>query len=111
MITLYDFHEYILSYHNILDFWSAKKPTSQSILYDYGFITSTKMFSSVFSFDIESNVMPLIQKKTILKDFENHKLRGTMKYRFKNKIFLFIWINKSTSQFSNVNFWYNIYNW
>jgi hypothetical protein len=29
--------------------------------------------------------MPLIQKKTILKDFENHKLKYTMKYDFFNK--------------------------
>jgi hypothetical protein len=26
-----------LSYHNILDFWNATSPTSQSILYNYGF--------------------------------------------------------------------------
>jgi len=39
-------------------------------------------------FYIESNVMPLIQRKTILKDFENHKLKyTTMKCEFKNKIF------------------------
>ncbi len=34
-------------------------------------------------FDIENNVMPWIQRKIILKDFENHKLRYTMKYGFK----------------------------
>jgi hypothetical protein len=33
-------------------------------------------------FDIESSVMPLIQGKMILKDFENHKLRYIMKYGF-----------------------------
>jgi hypothetical protein len=33
-------------------------------------------------FDIENNVMSLIQRKTILKDFENHKLRYIMKYNF-----------------------------
>jgi hypothetical protein len=38
-------------------------------------------------FDIESSVMPLIQRKTILEDFENHKLRYSMKYGFKNKVF------------------------
>jgi hypothetical protein len=31
--------------------------------------------------------MPLIQKKMILKDFENHKLKYRMKYDFKNKVF------------------------
>ncbi len=35
-----------------------------------------------FFFDIESSVMPLIERKTILKDFENHKLIYTMKYGF-----------------------------
>jgi hypothetical protein len=38
-------------------------------------------------FDMQSNVMPLIQRKTILKDFENHKLIYTMKYSLFNKIF------------------------
>jgi hypothetical protein len=33
-------------------------------------------------FDMEKNVMPLIQMKTILKDFENQKLKYTMKYGF-----------------------------
>jgi hypothetical protein len=56
---------------------------SQSISFDYGVIISTtKMLSSINIFDIESSVMPLIQRKTILKDFENHKLRYTMKYGF-----------------------------
>jgi hypothetical protein len=40
-----------------------------------------------FFFDIESSVIPLIQRKTILKDFENHKLKYTMKYDFFNKFF------------------------
>jgi hypothetical protein len=31
-------------------------------------------------FNLKSNVMLLIQKKTILKDFESHKLIYTMKY-------------------------------
>jgi hypothetical protein len=35
-----------------------------------------------FFFDIESSVMPLIEMKTILKYFENHKLIYTMKYGF-----------------------------
>jgi len=60
MITLYEFHEYILSYHNILHFWSAKNPTSQFLSYDYQLIIFTKMFSWLIFFDIESNVMPLI---------------------------------------------------
>jgi hypothetical protein len=38
-------------------------------------------------FHIESNVMPLIQRKTILNDFENHKLKYTMKYDFFHKSF------------------------
>jgi len=37
---------------------------------------------------MESNVMPLIQKKTILKDFENHKLIYTMKYEFFIKYYI-----------------------
>jgi len=36
-------------------------------------------------FHIESNMMPLIQTNTILKDFESHKLRYIMKYDFLNK--------------------------
>jgi hypothetical protein len=32
---------------------------------------------------LESSVMPLIKRTTILKDFENHKLKYTMKYGFK----------------------------
>jgi len=36
---------------------------------------------------VENSVMPLIQRKTILKDFENHKLKYTMKYGFFNKLF------------------------
>jgi hypothetical protein len=47
MITLYEFHEYILNYHNILDFWSAKNSTSQFISYDYGFIVFIKMLNWV----------------------------------------------------------------
>jgi hypothetical protein len=31
-------------------------------------------------------MMPLIQEKTILKDFENHKLRYIMKYGFFYKV-------------------------
>jgi hypothetical protein len=38
-------------------------------------------------FDIESSVMPLIQRKMILKDFEIHKLRYIMKYGLLNKFF------------------------
>jgi hypothetical protein len=34
-----------------------------------------------------NNVMPLIQRKMILKDFENHKLKYTMKYEFFNNFF------------------------
>jgi hypothetical protein len=75
MITLYKFHEYILSYHNILDFWNAKNPRSQSISYDYGLIIFTKMFSWIIFFYIEDSVIPLIQRQTILKDFENHELK------------------------------------
>jgi hypothetical protein len=41
-------------------------------------------------FDMEKNVMPLIQMKTILKDFENHKLKYTMKYGFELIIQLLI---------------------
>jgi hypothetical protein len=45
MITMYEFHEYILSYRNILDFWSVKNLASQFISYDYGFIIFIKMFN------------------------------------------------------------------
>jgi hypothetical protein len=31
--------------------------------------------------------MPLLQRKMILKDFENHKLKYTMKYGFFYKVF------------------------
>jgi hypothetical protein len=87
MITLYGFHKYILSYHNILNFWIAKNFASLSIKYDYGFIIFTKMLNWVIIFYIESSVMPLIQKKVILKDFENHKLKYIMKYGFFYKVF------------------------
>jgi hypothetical protein len=33
-------------------------------------------------FDIKNSVMQLIQRKTSLKDFENHKLKYIMKYGF-----------------------------
>jgi hypothetical protein len=46
------------------------------------------MFSQMIFFDMESNVMPLTQRKTILKDFENHKLIYTMKYTFLIKSFI-----------------------
>ncbi len=38
-------------------------------------------------FDMESSVIPLIQRKTILKDFENHKLIYIMKYGFFYNVF------------------------
>jgi len=79
MITLYEFHEYILSYHNILDFWNAKKLASQFISYNCGFIYLLKCLFEWF-FNIKNNVMPLMQRKFFLKDFENHKLKYTMKY-------------------------------
>jgi hypothetical protein len=82
MITFYEFHEYILNYHNILDFWKAKNLMSPSISYDYELIIFTIMFNWMNFFYIESSVMPLIQKKTNLKDFENHKFKYTMKYGF-----------------------------
>jgi len=50
-------------------------------------------------FDMESSGMPLIQRKTILKDFENHKLRYTMKYWFFNKFFYSFELNNLTSHF------------
>jgi hypothetical protein len=105
MITLYGFHKYILSYHNILDFWSAKNVVSQSISYDYGLIIFTKMFNWVILCD--NSVMPLLQRNFFWKDFENHKLRHTMKYGFFKKNPLFIWINNSIFHFFNVNLWYN----
>jgi hypothetical protein len=45
--------------------------------------------------------MPLLQKKIVLKDFENHKLKYTMKYGFFSKVLcsfeliieLFIFLN------------------
>jgi hypothetical protein len=40
-------------------------------------------------------------------NFENHKLGYTIKYGFKKKNLLFIWINDSTFHFLNVNFLYN----
>ncbi len=49
--------------------------------YDYGFVIFTKMLDYYY-FYIENNVMPLIQRKTILKDSENHKSRYTMKDGF-----------------------------
>jgi hypothetical protein len=56
--------------------------------------------------------MPLIQKKLILKDFESHKLRYTMKHELYIYIYiLFIWINNSISHFFNVIFNPIIYNW
>jgi hypothetical protein len=88
MITLYEFHEYILNSHNIFNFWNAKNSTSQSISYDYGFILFIKMLNWVIFFDIENSVMPLLHRKMILKDFENHKLRYTMKYDFFIKSFI-----------------------
>jgi hypothetical protein len=39
-------------------------------------------------FDIESDVMLLIQRKKNLKDFENHKLGYTMKYGFFNNFLI-----------------------
>jgi hypothetical protein len=69
MITLYEFHEYILNSNNILDFWNVKNLASQSISYDYGLIIFIKMFNWIIFFDIKSNVMPLIHNKTIFKDF------------------------------------------
>jgi len=106
MITLYEFHQYIFNNHNILGFWSAKHLASQSISYEYGLIIFIKMFNWMNFFHIESNMMPLIQTNTILKDFESHKLRYIMKYDFLNKD-LFIWIINLTSHFKNVNFSYN----
>jgi hypothetical protein len=41
----------------------------------------------MFFLDMEDSVMPLIQRKTILKFFENHKFIYTMKYDFKNKVY------------------------
>jgi len=40
-----------------------------------------KMLNSMIFFYIKNNVMPLIQRKIILKDFGNHKLRYTI-YKF-----------------------------
>jgi hypothetical protein len=57
-------------------------------------------------FDIESSVMPLIQRKTILKDFENHKSRYTIKYGFLIK-FLYSFELIIQLHFLNVNFLYN----
>jgi hypothetical protein len=60
MITLCEFHEYILSYYNILDFWNAKNLTLESISYDYGLIISTKMFNLAIFLNTKSSVMSLI---------------------------------------------------
>jgi hypothetical protein len=40
-----------------------------------------------FFVGIECSMMPLIQRKTNLKEFENHKLRYTMKYGFFYEVF------------------------
>jgi hypothetical protein len=50
--------------------------------YDHGLIIFTKTLNLVISFYMESSVMSLIQRKTILKYFENHKLKYIMKYGF-----------------------------
>jgi hypothetical protein len=60
MITLYEFHEKILSYHNILNFWNAKNLAYQFISYNYEFIIFIKMFSWMIFFDIRNNVIPLM---------------------------------------------------
>jgi hypothetical protein len=57
-------------------------------------------------FYIKNNVMPLIQRKKKLKDFEHHKLKFTMKYAF-FKSPLFIWINNPSFHFLNVKFLHN----
>jgi hypothetical protein len=46
------------------------------------------MFSRGIFLDIEGSVMPLMQRKTTLKDFENHNLRYMMKYGFFIKIII-----------------------
>jgi hypothetical protein len=43
------------------------------------------MLNWIISFDIESNVMPLIHRKIILKYFENHKLKYIIKDMKNNK--------------------------
>jgi hypothetical protein len=66
------------------------------------------MFNWMIFFNIKNNVMPLIQKKTILKDFENHKLRYyTMKYEFFYKLFSSFELIIQLLIFLNVIFWYN----
>jgi len=51
--------------------------------------------------------MPLIQRKTILKDFENHKFIYIMKYGFFNKFFYSFELTIQLLIFLNVIFLYN----
>jgi hypothetical protein len=67
----------------MLDFWSAKNPVPQFKSYDFGFI----MLRWVIFIDIKNSVMLLIQRTTIREDFENHKLKYSMKYENFNKVF------------------------
>jgi hypothetical protein len=79
VITSYEYQEWILSYHNILDFWIVKNLHHSPYHMTMDSIFFKKILSWVIFFYMESSGMPLIQKKTILKDFENHKLKYTMK--------------------------------
>jgi hypothetical protein len=58
-----------------LNFLNAKNLASQSISFNYELITFIRLFSLLIFIDMEKSVMPLIQRKTILKDFKNHKLK------------------------------------
>jgi len=96
VITSYEFQEWILGYHNILDFWSAKNVHHNPCHMIMNSLYLLKFLVEWF-FDMERSVMPLIQRKKILKDFKNHKLKCTMKYNSLYKVFY---------SFLNVNFWY-----
>jgi hypothetical protein len=81
MIISYESQKWILNYHNILDFWNVK-----NLHYNpYHMIMDSRYLLKClvkWFFYMESSVMPLIQRRKILKDFENHKLIYTMKCAF-----------------------------
>jgi hypothetical protein len=74
-----------------MDFWSGKNLHHKLYHMIRDSLYLLKWLIEWF-FYMEICVIPLIQRKTILKDFENHKLRYTMKYGLKKNV-LFIWIN------------------
>jgi hypothetical protein len=91
---------WISSYHNILDFWSAKNLHHNPYLMIMDSLYLLKCLMEWF-FNMENSVIPLIQRKKNLKDFADHNLRYTMKYGL---IFFFIWINNWINKFFKCKF-------